>query len=132
MVSYLFIYLFLLAPSPPLAVKARPTSFNTLEVNWNPPAELNGQLEIYIAFTLQPRRQCFSDDVQQRRCFLNDIPANITLEVYVFACTLPNAQQQGGGCGESSEKAMVTMWNGGVFRIFFFVKKFHFFPIRIG
>ena len=105
--------LFLQVPSPPLAVKARPYGFNSLEVTWSPPIEFNGQLEVYVAFTLRPRRQCFSDDLQHRRCYLHDIPANSTLEVYVFACTLSNIQQQGGGCGDSSDKAVVKMWNGG-------------------
>ncbi|KAL5111495.1 Receptor-type tyrosine-protein phosphatase eta [Taenia crassiceps] len=101
-------------PSSPLEVKAQPRAYNSLEVTWNPPASPNGQIEGYVAVTVQPYRECYSDNLQYRRCYIHDLPANITLEVHVFACNLPNAQQQGGGCGAFSNVTVAKMWNGGL------------------
>ncbi|EUB56247.1 Tyrosine-protein phosphatase Lar [Echinococcus granulosus] len=101
-------------PSAPLRVEARPRTYNSLEVTWNPPASPNGQIEGYVAVTAQPYRECYSDNLQYRRCYINDLPANITVEVYVVACNLPNAQGQGGGCGSPSNMTVAKMWNGGL------------------
>uniref|UniRef100_A0A158R711 Protein-tyrosine-phosphatase n=1 Tax=Taenia asiatica TaxID=60517 RepID=A0A158R711_TAEAS len=100
-------------PSSPVGVKARPWAYNSLEVTWNPPASPNGQIEGYVAVTVQPYRECYTDDLQYRRCYIHDLPANISLEVHVCACNLPNAQQQGGGCGSFSNATVAKMWNGG-------------------
>ncbi|CDS43376.1 sortilin receptor [Echinococcus multilocularis] len=102
-------------PSAPLGVEARPRTYNSLEVTWNPPASPNGQIEGYVAVTAQPYRECYSDNLQYRRCYVNDLPANITVEVYVVACNLPNAQGQGGGCGSPSNMTVAKMWNGGFY-----------------
>lgn len=94
-------------------MKARPWAYNSLEVTWSPPASPNGQIEGYVAVTVQPYRECYTDNLQYRRCYIHDLPANITLDVHVCACNLPNAQQQGGGCGSFSNVTVAKMWNGG-------------------
>ncbi|KAM3174206.1 hypothetical protein ACTXT7_011010, partial [Hymenolepis weldensis] len=101
-------------PSPPLGVIVRPISYNALEISWSPPADPNGNLNGYIAFIPEPYRECSSSIPYIRQCVIYDLPANASYKIRVFACTSPNAENQGGGCGLPSAEVIASTWNGGL------------------
>ncbi|VDL63727.1 unnamed protein product [Hymenolepis diminuta] len=101
-------------PSPPLEVIVHPVSYNALEISWSPPANPNGNINGYVAFIPEPYRECTSSISYIRQCIIYDLPANASYKILVFACTSPNAENQGGGCGLPSDAVIASTWNGGL------------------
>ena len=102
------------APSEPQNILLQPVGCNTLQVQWTHPREANGQIAVYRAQTTIGNYFCEVYGITFRMCQMHSIPADTDVEVFVFACTYPNFNGQGGGCGPASPTVRTRMWNGGV------------------
>lgn len=97
-------------PSTPRSATAKSVDLDVLKASWLPPATTNGEIGSYTIQTTKPSvEKCNPESLDKLVCYFKNVAPNTDYEVEFTACTLPNSDGNGGGCG-SKDRAVVRTW----------------------